>query len=135
MRTNRHALTTLISMTRHLILRGGHRRLRELLFAAVLAASAPASALESPSPPPTDSLETIIVNVTPVMGIGIPLNQVPINVQTLRAPQFDRDHAQTLTDEVQRHLASLSLADAEGNPFQQNLVTRGFLASPVLGTP
>jgi hypothetical protein len=85
--------------------------------------------------PQSDSLETIIVSVTPLMGTGIPLNQVPSNVQTLRAPQFDNDHTQTLTDELDRHLASVTLADTEGNPFQEDLVERGFTASPVLGTP
>jgi iron complex outermembrane receptor protein len=29
----------------------------------------------------------------------------------------------------------MSLADTEGNPFQEDLVSRGFTASPVLGTP
>jgi iron complex outermembrane recepter protein len=82
-----------------------------------------------------DTLETVIVSVTPVMGTGIPLNQVPSNVQTLRASQIQEDHAQTLSDAMNRHFASTVIADTEGNPFQQDLVSRGFTASPVLGTP
>lgn len=83
----------------------------------------------------TDGLETIVVTVTPVLGTGLPLNQVPSNVQTLRAAQVGADHAETLTDLVDRHLASVTLSDTEGSPFQQDLVARGFTASPVLGTP
>jgi outer membrane receptor protein involved in Fe transport len=94
-----------------------------------------AAAASDPPPPDTDTLETIIVSVTPVLGTGIPLNHVPSNVQTLRATQIEADHAETLTDLVDRHFASITLADTEGSPFQQDLVERGFTASPVLGTP
>jgi outer membrane receptor protein involved in Fe transport len=115
---------------------GDRWTLRGLLLLAVLGTSRPTAALDAPVPEPqSDSLETIIVSVTPVMGTGIPLNRVPSNVQTLRAPQFDNDHTQNLTDELDRHLASVTLADTEGNPFQEDLVSRGFTASPVLGTP
>ena len=76
-----------------------------------------------------------MVSVTPVFGTGIPMNHVPSNVQTLRSSQIDSDHVDTLTALVDRHFASVSLADTEGNPFQQDLIARGFTASPVLGTP
>jgi hypothetical protein len=87
------------------------------------------------SPPDRDALEEVIVSVTPLLGTGVSLNHVPSNVQTLRAAQIDSDHAQALTDSMDRHLSSVTLADTEGNAFQQDLVARGFIASPVLGTP
>jgi iron complex outermembrane receptor protein len=86
-------------------------------------------------PPEHDTLEEVIVSVTPLLGTGVPLNHVPSNVQTLRAAQIDSDHSQALTDSIDRHLSSVTLADTEGNAFQQDLVARGFIASPVLGTP
>jgi iron complex outermembrane recepter protein len=100
-----------------------------------LAAWRPAAAAEPTPPVDANALETILVSVTPVLGTGIPLNHVPSNVQTLRAAQIDADHAETLTDLVDRHFASVTLADTEGNPYQQDLVERGFTASPVLGAP
>src|SRR5579863_3537738 len=54
-------------------------------------------------PPSTDSLQTVLVSVTPVMGTEIPLAQVPSNVQTLRAAQLASDHDETITDAVERH--------------------------------
>jgi iron complex outermembrane receptor protein len=69
------------------------------------------------------------------MGTGIPLDDVPSNVQTLRAAQIDKEHAGTVTEAIGRSFSSISLADTEGNPFQEDLVARGFTASPVLGTP
>ncbi|MBV9724096.1 MAG: TonB-dependent receptor [Gammaproteobacteria bacterium] len=86
-------------------------------------------------PPGSDTLETVLVSATPVMGTGIPLDHVPSNVQTVRAADIEKDHADALTEALERHFASIALSDTEGNPFQQNLIARGFTASPVLGTP
>lgn len=106
-----------------------------MLLAAGTALRPSGAAELPPGPPAADALETIIVSVTPVMGTGLPLDEVPSNVQTLRAAQIERDRAQTLTDAVNRHFAGVALADTEGNPFQEDLISRGFTASPVLGTP
>lgn len=102
---------------------------------ASLGSSRLVAALEAPPPPDTDTLETIVVSVTPVLDTGIPLSHVPSNVQTLRAARIEADHAEAMTDLVDRHFASIAVADTEGSPFQQDLVERGFTASPVLGTP
>jgi outer membrane cobalamin receptor len=107
--------------------------------AQVVGAGAPGpdSVMGQPQqPPPPDQIETIVVvGVTPLLGTNVPLDKVPSNVQTLRADTIERDHPLTLTDEVDRHLTSVTLADTEGNPFQEDLIERGFTASPVLGTP
>jgi iron complex outermembrane recepter protein len=101
----------------------------------VLGSSLVSAAEESTQTLEDAALETVLVTVTPVQGTGIPLSKVPSNVQTLHATQIDADHAQTLTDLAQRHLASVSVADTEGSPFQMDLIERGFTSSPVLGTP
>lgn len=114
----------------------------EILFAITLGLVASGAArfaiaqTEPPPPPAPSALETIIVvGSTPVLGAGVPLDKVPSNVQILRADTIARDHAQTLTDVIDRHLTSATLDDTEGNPFQEDLILRGFTASPVLGTP
>jgi iron complex outermembrane receptor protein len=77
-----------------------------------------------------------VVGVTPVMGTGIPLNQVPANVQSFNAQQIeDSDHPYSILDALNYHMGSVTLSNTEGNPFQQDLNFRGFTASPVLGTP
>jgi outer membrane receptor protein involved in Fe transport len=91
---------------------------------------------EPPAPSDQGGIETIVVvGVTPLLGTTVPLDKVPSNVQTLRADTIARDHPQTLTDAIDRHLTSVTLADTEGNAFQEDLIERGFTASPVLGTP
>jgi iron complex outermembrane recepter protein len=108
-----------------------------VLLAAVLLATDLRVSAEEPPPPPTDTgaLESVLVSATPVMGTGIPANEVPSNVQTVRAAQIDKDHEDTATGVLEREFSSIALADTEGNPFQEDLVSRGFVASPVLGTP
>lgn len=93
------------------------------------------SDIQTSPPLQPDALETVIVSATPLMGTGIPLDHVPSNVQTLRAEQIDSDHSEVLSDVLDLHFASITTADTEGNPFQQDVVARGFTASPVLGTP
>lgn len=109
-----------------------------LTFAATALCNTAIASDASPDrgvPLENDALEQVIVSVTPLLGTGVSLNHVPSNVQTLRAAAIDSDHTQALTDSIDRHLSSVTLADTEGNAFQQDLVARGFIASPVLGTP
>jgi outer membrane receptor protein involved in Fe transport len=100
-------------------------------FAAELSArvAAPASASAN------DIDEIVVVGVSPVQGAGVPLQEVPSNVQTLGAREVEENHAQTLTDLLDREFSSLALSDTEGSPFQKDFSFRGFTASPVLGTP
>ena len=56
-------------------------------------------------------------------------------MQTLSAPDFDHAKAPNLLDSLERGLPGVSLGDQTGNQFQQDLNYRGFIASPVIGTP
>ena len=60
---------------------------------------------------------------------------MPSNVQTLSAPDFDHATAPNLLDALARGLPGVSLSDQTGNQFQLDLNYRGFVASPVIGTP
>ena len=62
-------------------------------------------------------------------------DKVPSNVQTLSASDFDHAKAPNLLDSLERGLPGVSLGDQTGNQFQQDLNYRGFIASPVVGTP
>ena len=102
------------------------------------AQSATSSVAPSGSNADTGSIELapiVVVGTTPLLGIGTPLAQVPLNVQTVRARDLDRQHRNTLTDYLAKNLPSVDVADAQGNPYQVNVNYRGFTASPLLGTP
>ena len=103
-----------------------------LLAAALLAADAvaadnPAEVFELPS--------VQVVGTAPLPGLGMPLRDVPANVQIFGNGLFQRTRPLSLTQFLEQNASSVSAASGQGNPFQQSLDFRGFAASPLLGTP
>jgi len=66
---------------------------------------------------------------------AIARDKVPSNVQTLAAPDFDHAIAPDLLQAMARGLPGVALGDQTGNQFQLGINYRGFVSSPVLGTP
>ena len=75
-----------------------------------------------------------VVGVAPLPGLAIPRDQIPANVQTARADDLVRSQAADLSQFLGRHLASVQLTEAQGNPFQADVSFRGYTASPLLGS-
>jgi iron complex outermembrane receptor protein len=88
-------------------------------------AARPAAATTAPAPN----------NATPAEPGAIDRDKVPSNVQTLTAAAFDHAVAPNLLDALARGLPGVALGDQTGNQFQLDLNYRGFVASPVIGTP
>ena len=76
-----------------------------------------------------------VIGVTPLPGIGIDPNKVPANVQTLGSSDIDREGRPSLTTALTDQAGSVNLNDNLVDPYQPDLLYRGFEASPVLGTP
>ncbi len=84
------------------------------------------------------SLETAPVEViatTPLPGLGVPIDQVPSNVQTLTEQSIENRQSVNVTDLITRTLPSVNVNEITGNPFQADVNYRGFQVSPLLGTP
>jgi iron complex outermembrane receptor protein len=79
--------------------------------------------------------KTEVIATTPLPGIGTPLKQVPANVQISTDRDFRRQRNLDLTDFLDQNAGSISINPGQNNPFQPDLSFRGFLASPLLGTP
>ncbi|KWH21578.1 TonB-dependent receptor [Burkholderia cepacia] len=106
--------------------------------AATGGAVPPAAVAVAPeaSQAPAVTLPTVVVvGTTPLLGIGTPLQKVPANVQTVRAAELDAQHRATLADFFAANLQSVTISEAQGNPYQTDVNYRGFTASPLLGTP
>ncbi|MGU7773408.1 TonB-dependent receptor [Burkholderia sp. MR1-5-21] len=107
--------------------------------ATVGPAATPAGAAPPAAAVPQTSADTlpavVVVGTTPLLGIGTPLSKVPANVQTVRAAELDAQHRLTLTDFFAANLQSVTISEAQGNPYQTDVNYRGFTASPLLGTP
>ena len=104
-------------------------------------AAAPVRIAEPVAAPPPPAPEPIaaapdLVDVSPVAGSGIDRDKIPANVpQPMRAQDFEHSKAPDLLQSLTRSLPFTSLENQSGNPFQQDFNYRGFVASPVPGTP
>ncbi|HEX4157006.1 MAG TPA: Plug domain-containing protein, partial [Rhizomicrobium sp.] len=81
-------------------------------------------------------METVVVTgTTPVPGSAIDADKLPYNVQTLSANDLTREGSASVITALNDQLGSVNINDNLDDPFQPNILFRGFEASPVLGTP
>jgi outer membrane receptor protein involved in Fe transport len=76
-----------------------------------------------------------VIGTTPVPGIGVPVSQVPANVQTTTGADMERQKSLDLSEYLENNLGSVTLNHGQNNPFQPDVNFRGLTASPLLGTP
>jgi iron complex outermembrane recepter protein len=77
-----------------------------------------------------------VVGVTPLPGSGVPIDQVPANVQILNSNQlYAPGQEGVLPTAAARQLSAVNLNDEQGSQFQPDFVYRGFEASPIEGVP
>jgi outer membrane receptor protein involved in Fe transport len=60
---------------------------------------------------------------------------VPASVNAVGAAQIARTDSLNIADALQQHVPGLIISDTTGNPFMPDVQFRGFVASPVSGTP
>src|ERR1019366_1006072 len=72
---------------------------------------------------------------TPLSGSGIDVDKVPASVNIVDASQIDRVRSLNVADALQKYVPGIIVNEVAGNPFQPNVQFRGFVASPVAGTP
>jgi outer membrane receptor protein involved in Fe transport len=87
----------------------------------------PATAQELP--------QVTVIGTTPLGGLGLPLNQIPSNVQTADSEQMQRQQTLDLADYLNNNFSGVNASESADNPFQLDINYHGFTASPLLGTP
>ena len=97
------------------------------------ASSACVAADDSSKAKELDAVE--VVADTPLMVSGMPVEKIPSPVQTVNSSQLDANQSFSLADYMRWKLGSVSVNDAQNNPFQPDVQFRGFTASPLLGLP
>jgi iron complex outermembrane receptor protein len=83
----------------------------------------------------TQPLPAITVEATAIAGASVDADKIPGNVQSVTANDIRREGAASLTRALDTGLGSVSIGDNLDDPFQPDILYRGFEASPVLGTP
>jgi hypothetical protein len=113
------------------------------IFLCVAGSALPGVASASDAPPATAANPaaaqelpqvTVIAN-TPLSGLGLPLNQVPANVQTGDSEDMRRQLTLDLADYLNNNFSGVNVSESAANPFQLDINYHGFTASPLLGTP
>lgn len=102
--------------------------------------AAAAMAQTGATPPLPDSMPQNIpsidvIGVTPLPGLGSPINEVPAAVQTLSGDDLWRQHTLNMEDYLNRNLNGVNVNAIQSNPFQLDVTYHGFRASPLLGAP
>jgi iron complex outermembrane recepter protein len=98
-----------------------------LLFALLLSAMSEALPLDETGVVLRQRVD--VIGVTPIDGVGIPVEQYPANVQRVLIGEEEAP------DAIAKRAAGVQQSEVMGNRWQRDLLFRGFLASPLLGAP
>src|SRR3984957_9030606 len=93
------------------------------------------SALAADPAVPGSMPEVVVIGTTPIPGTTMDIDQIPGNVQVLTSSDLAREGSPSLTGALNSNLSSVNINDDLDDPFQPDILYRGFEASPVLGTP
>jgi len=80
-------------------------------------------------------LRTVVIEATAIPGTAVDADKIPGNVQSVTAADLARDGSANLSGAMDARLGSVNINDTLDDPFQPDILFRGFEASPVLGTP
>jgi outer membrane receptor protein involved in Fe transport len=72
---------------------------------------------------------------TPTARSGMDVDKVPAAINAAGAAQIARTGSLNIADTLQQQVPGVILSDTTGNPFMPDVQFRGFVASPVSGTP
>ncbi len=79
--------------------------------------------------------QVTVIGNSPLPGLGLPLNQIPTNVQTADSADLQRQQALDLAEYLNGNFSGINVSESAANPFQLDVNYHGFTASPLLGTP
>jgi outer membrane receptor protein involved in Fe transport len=101
-------------------------------------ASTLASPQGSPGASPTSKAnseeEITVVGTSPLLGIGVDRNSIPVDTQVLNSADISRNGNADVLNALNKGVAGVNLDSGSGNPYQPNLFYNGFEASPLQGT-
>ena len=126
--------TRQVRRSSHAVSHFGLRVLLILGLLCVLNGREPPSA-EAQTTTPTTLPEVTVRGATPLMSVPLPEKDIPANMQVATDDDYRSSGALNLTDFLSRDLAGVSLTHVQNNPFQPDVLYRGFTSSFLLGTP
>ncbi len=103
----------------------------------VAASAADTNVAVVPSNPATaqELQQVTVIGNAPLPGLGLPMNQIPANVQTADSKDMQRQQTLGLADYLNNNFSGVNVSESADNPLQLDINYHGFTASPLLGTP
>jgi iron complex outermembrane recepter protein len=101
----------------------------------------PAAVPPQPTPAPATAPEppawagTLEVRMSPIGGSELPIEKVPAGISVVNAGDIARTASPAITEAIAARVPSATTNEALGNPLAADLQFRGFVASPLNGTP
>jgi iron complex outermembrane recepter protein len=116
-------------------MRNSAHRLFSCVLAATLTAISPLVVAQQAPQDTHDLDEIVVIGVTPVPGFKVDKDKIPGYIQTLRSSDLTRNGAASVINALDQQVGAVNFNDTAADPFQPDVLFRGFEASPVLGTP
>jgi outer membrane receptor protein involved in Fe transport len=96
----------------------------------------------TPAQPTTAARRTTVTRLlvyptTPAStpSTALAVDKVPSSINFVNTPEIQRTNSLNVMDALQQNVAGINISNVAGNEFQSNIEFRGFVASPVSGTP
>ena len=105
------------------------------VLATILTATSPMVVAQQAPQSTQDLNEIVVIGVTPVPGFKVDKDKIPGNIQTLTSRDLTRNGAASVIGALDQQVSAINFNDTAADPFQPDVLFRGFEASPVLGTP
>ncbi len=77
----------------------------------------------------------VVYPTAPLSGADIAADKIPAATSVVSSEQIEQTHSSSITDSLLKYVPGVATNDVTGNPFQPDVQFRGFVASPVSGTP
>jgi len=106
-----------------------------ILMAILTACAVPQIAYAEDNSNAVDLGKIEVIGTTPLAGVGLPIEQIPSNVQVVKGKELQQQNSLSIADFMNNNLLGVSVNETQNNPYQPDILFRGFTASPLLGTP
>jgi outer membrane receptor protein involved in Fe transport len=107
-----------------------------LLASPVAGQPRPAQAETPGAQPPMTQLPPVeVIGSTPLPALGTPVHKYPGNVQSISGDDMASQDPTDLAETLYRSLGPVNINSTQSNPWQNDVTYRGFLASPLTGSP
>ncbi|HSI43552.1 MAG TPA: TonB-dependent receptor [Methylotenera sp.] len=109
--------------------------LKSTVAAVIAVLASPQFAIAADEKQVIETKKIEVISTTPLQGVGLPLEQIPANVQSAKGEAIEQQGSLSIADFMSQNLIGVNVNETQNNPYQPDVNFRGFTASPLLGTP